>query len=136
MSNFMNAMNKYRRARWGYTHGLKPMAKAYEMLIYLVRNGFIPASCELGGYYLRLQGNRPRHTQTGEGGPQLHNWATGDYRRVQWALRGSRYRRQPRDMHGSEGSRPYQNWQQRDHRCQRGHDFGRTGQYSLGRCAG
>lgn len=45
----MNAMNKYRRARWCYTHGLKPMAKAYEMLIYLVRNSFIPASCELGG---------------------------------------------------------------------------------------
>ena len=100
MSNFMNAMNKYRRARWCYTHGLKPMAKAYEMLIYLVRNSFIPTSCEVGGYYLRLQGNRPRHTQAGEGRPQLHNWATGD------------------------------------HRCQRGHDFGLTGQYSLGRCAG
>lgn len=45
----MNAVNKYRRAHWCYTHGLKPVAKAYEMLIYLVHSSFIPASCELGG---------------------------------------------------------------------------------------
>lgn len=54
MANFLNAVNKYRRARWCYTHGLKPIAKAYEMLIYLVHNSFVPASCELGGGVLFL----------------------------------------------------------------------------------
>lgn len=48
MPNFMNAVSKYHRACWCYIHGLKPVAKAYEILIYLVHNSFIPASCELG----------------------------------------------------------------------------------------
>lgn len=48
MSNFMNAVNKQRRAHWLYRHKLKPLAKAYEMWIYLVHNSFIPASVEIG----------------------------------------------------------------------------------------
>ncbi|WP_197735970.1 serine O-acetyltransferase [Arabiibacter massiliensis] len=48
MANLMNAVNKYRRARWCYTHGLKPLARLIEMEIYLVHNSFIPSSCELG----------------------------------------------------------------------------------------
>lgn len=48
MRNFMNAINKYRRARWCYTHRLGILAKLIEMEIYLVHNSFIPASSELG----------------------------------------------------------------------------------------
>ena len=48
MSNFMNAINKYRRAHWLATHHLKPLAKLYEMWIYLIHNSFIPSECEIG----------------------------------------------------------------------------------------
>lgn len=48
MSNFMNAVNKYRRARWCETHHMRPVARLYEMWIYLVHNSFIPATCEIG----------------------------------------------------------------------------------------
>lgn len=48
MSNFMNAANKHRRAHWLAIHHLRPLAKAYEMWIYLVHNSFIPADCEIG----------------------------------------------------------------------------------------
>lgn len=48
MRNFMNAINKYRRARWCYAHGFKWLAKIIEMEIYLVHNSFIPTGCELG----------------------------------------------------------------------------------------
>ena len=48
MSTFMNAANKYRRAHWLAKHHLAPLAKLYEMWIYLIHNSFIPASCEIG----------------------------------------------------------------------------------------
>ena len=48
MSSFMNAVNKYRRAHWLEQHHLKPLARLYEMWIYLIHNCFIPASCEIG----------------------------------------------------------------------------------------
>lgn len=48
MKNFMNAINKYRRAHWLATHHLKPLAKVYEMWIYLIHNSFIPSECEIG----------------------------------------------------------------------------------------
>ena len=48
MSTFMNAANKQRRAHWLFCHKLKPLAKLYEMWIYLVHNSFIPAQCEIG----------------------------------------------------------------------------------------
>lgn len=48
MANFMNAINKYRRAHWFYKHGFKFIAKLIEMEIYLIHNSFIPASCEIG----------------------------------------------------------------------------------------
>ncbi|WP_350454595.1 serine O-acetyltransferase [Slackia heliotrinireducens] len=48
MSNFMNAVNKQRRAHWLATHNIKPLAKAYEMWIYLMHNSFIPAECVIG----------------------------------------------------------------------------------------
>lgn len=48
MSSFMNAVNKYRRAHWLERHHLKPLARLYEMWIYLIHNCFIPASCEIG----------------------------------------------------------------------------------------
>lgn len=35
MSSFMNAVNKYRRAHWLEQHHLKPLARLYEMWIYL-----------------------------------------------------------------------------------------------------
>ena len=44
----MNAVNKYRRAHWLEQHHLKPLARLYEMWIYLIHNCFIPASCEIG----------------------------------------------------------------------------------------
>lgn len=44
----MNAVNKYRRAHWLEQHHLKPLARLYEMWIYLIHNCFIPAaSCAL-----------------------------------------------------------------------------------------
>lgn len=48
MANLFNAVNKYRRAHWCHRHGIKPIARAYEMWIYLIHNSFIPASCEIG----------------------------------------------------------------------------------------
>lgn len=48
MSNFMNAVNKYRRAHWLANHHLRPLAKIYEMWIYLIHNCFVPATCEIG----------------------------------------------------------------------------------------
>ena len=48
MSNFMNAVNKQRRAHWLAAHHLRPLAKVYEMWIYLIHNSFIPADCEIG----------------------------------------------------------------------------------------
>lgn len=48
MSAFMNAANKQRRAHWLFCHRLKPLAKLYEIWIYLVHNSFIPAQCEIG----------------------------------------------------------------------------------------
>lgn len=48
MSNFMNAANKQRRAHWLANHHLRPLAKVYEMWIYLIHNSFIPADCEIG----------------------------------------------------------------------------------------
>lgn len=48
MSNAFNAVNKWRRAHWCETHGLKPLARLYEIWIYLVHNSFIPAGCEIG----------------------------------------------------------------------------------------
>lgn len=48
MSNFLNAINKYRRAHWLYVHHLKPLAKLYEMWIYLIHNSFISSECEIG----------------------------------------------------------------------------------------
>lgn len=44
----MNAANKYRRAHWLANHHLRPLAKVYEMWIYLIHNSFIPADCEIG----------------------------------------------------------------------------------------
>lgn len=46
--NVMNAVNKYRRANWLYRHGLKALARLYELRIYSAHNSFIPASCEIG----------------------------------------------------------------------------------------
>lgn len=48
MSNTFNAINKYRRAHWLCEHGLRPLARAYEMWIYLVHNSFIPSDCQIG----------------------------------------------------------------------------------------
>lgn len=48
MSNFMNTANKYRRAHWLANHHFRPLAKVYEMWIYLIHNSFIPADCEIG----------------------------------------------------------------------------------------
>lgn len=48
MYNFMNAVNKYRRAHWCATHHLKPIARFYEMWIYLIHNCSIPAECRIG----------------------------------------------------------------------------------------
>jgi Serine acetyltransferase len=48
MGSFMNAVNKYRRAHWLATHHAMPLARLYEMWIYLIHNCFIPASCEIG----------------------------------------------------------------------------------------
>lgn len=48
MSQLFNAVNKYRRAHWLQEHGLRPLARAYEMLIYLVHNSFIPSECQIG----------------------------------------------------------------------------------------
>ena len=44
----MNAVHKQRRAHWFFPHKLKPLAKLYEMWIYLVHNSSIPAQCEIG----------------------------------------------------------------------------------------
>ena len=46
--NFMNAINKYRRARWLYLHHFKPLAYLYRAWIYLIHNSYIPPSCEIG----------------------------------------------------------------------------------------
>lgn len=48
MSNFMNPANKQRRAHWLVIHNLRPLAKAFEMWIYLIHNSFIPADYEIG----------------------------------------------------------------------------------------
>lgn len=48
MTQRFNAINKYRRAHWCETHGLRPLAPLSEMWIYLVHNSFIPAACEIG----------------------------------------------------------------------------------------
>lgn len=48
MSQRFNAINKYRRAHWLSKHGLRPLARLYEMWIYLIHNSFIPAECEIG----------------------------------------------------------------------------------------
>lgn len=44
----LNAVNKYRRARWLYTHKLKIFSKLQEYRIYRVHNCYIPSSCEIG----------------------------------------------------------------------------------------
>ena len=46
--NFGNAINKYRRERWCYLHGLKPLAYLIRNYIYLIHNSYIPPSCEIG----------------------------------------------------------------------------------------
>lgn len=48
MSQLFNAINKYRRAHWLQEHGLRPLARIYEMWIYLIHNSFIPAECQIG----------------------------------------------------------------------------------------
>lgn len=48
MSQWFNVINKYRRAHWLQEHGLRPLARIYEMWIYLVHNSFIPAECQIG----------------------------------------------------------------------------------------
>ena len=48
MSNFMNAANKQRRPHWLVAHRLRPLAKAYEMWIYLIHKSFILDDCEIG----------------------------------------------------------------------------------------
>ena len=48
MSNFMNEINTSRPAHCRATHHLKPLAKLYEMWIYLIHNSFIPSECEIG----------------------------------------------------------------------------------------
>lgn len=48
MSQRFNAINKYRRAHWLQERGIRPLARFYEMWIYLVHNSFIPAECEIG----------------------------------------------------------------------------------------
>lgn len=47
MSDFVDVGNKYRRAHRFANHHLRPLAKAYEMWIYLIHNSFIPADCEV-----------------------------------------------------------------------------------------
>lgn len=48
MSQWFNVIKKYRRAHWLQEHGLRPLARIYEMWIYLVHNSFIPAECQIG----------------------------------------------------------------------------------------
>lgn len=48
MSNCMNAVNKQRGPHWLAIHRLRPLAKAYEMWIYLIHKSFILADCEIG----------------------------------------------------------------------------------------
>lgn len=44
----MNAIDKYRLARWCYLHHLKPIAYVIRGLIYLVHNSYIPFQAEIG----------------------------------------------------------------------------------------
>ena len=44
----MNAIDKYRFARWCFLHHLKPLAYATRAIIYLVHNSYIPFTAEIG----------------------------------------------------------------------------------------
>lgn len=46
--NKMNAINKYRIARWCYLHHLTLIAWFIRSWIYLIHNSYVPYTCEIG----------------------------------------------------------------------------------------